>query len=276
MTDGFPTSRELTVLVVEDQVLLLDSLTRAIGAGEGLRVVGGLTSALDAVEACRRLHPDVVLMDVCTDGGASGISACRELTRRCPGTRVVLMTAMPDVSFPAEARAAGAASFVYKNVSTGELLGVLRSTAEGYSTYPERRSLPFLGYNELTEREVAVLRETCAGRTRAEIAEVFGLSENTIKANISSILTKTGYPSITRLALYALSSGFIVTDGPGDPHEAAGAPDASGSAGVEAVSASSPSSRSGCSCTGPRQVCRCSRRPARGRAPAVAPGAPGR
>lgn len=203
---------EYSVLVVEDQMLLLDSLVKTINAAEGLRVCGGLVSALDAVEACQRLRPDLLLMDICTDGGASGLEACAEATRRAPDTKVVLMTAMPDLSFPEEARRAGAASFVYKDVSAKELTALLRSTAEGYSTYPARPSIPFLGYNELTDREIAVLRETCAGRTRAEIADAFGLSENTIKSNISSILTKTGYRSITRLALYAISSGFIVVN----------------------------------------------------------------
>lgn len=203
---------QLTVLVIEDQLLLLDSLVRTIGETEDMRVVGGLTSALDAVEAVRRIDPDLVLMDVCTDSGASGLTACAELTRRFPRTRVVLMTAMPDLSFPQAAREAGAASFVYKNISADELVSVLRSTVQGYSTYPTRQSLPFLGYNELTEREIAVLRETCAGRTRAQIAQRFGLSENTIKANISSILTKTGYRSITRLALFAIASGYIVVN----------------------------------------------------------------
>lgn len=206
-------SQARSVLIVEDQMLLLDSLVRTINAHESLRVVGGLTSALDAVEACLRLRPDLLLMDVCTDGGASGLAACREVTTAVPATRVVLMTAMPDFSFPEQARAAGAASFIYKDVSSTELTAVLLSTAEGYSTYPARSTTPFLGYNELSDREIAVLRETCAGRTRAEIAEKFGLSENTIKSNISSILTKTGFRSITRLALYAISSGFIVVDG---------------------------------------------------------------
>ena len=189
-------SQARSVLIVEDQMLLLDSLVRTINAHESLRVVGGLTSALDAVEACLRLRPDLLLMDVCTDGGASGLAACREVTTAVPATRVVLMTAMPDFSFPEQARAAGAASFIYKDVSSAELTAVLLSTAEGYSTYPARSTTPFLGYNELSDREIAVLRETCAGRTRAEIAEKFGLSENTIKSNISSILTKTGFRSI--------------------------------------------------------------------------------
>ncbi|MCI6556744.1 response regulator transcription factor [Schaalia hyovaginalis] len=201
-----------SVLVVEDQMLLLDALVKTINAHEDLEVIGGIVSALDAVEACARLRPDLLLMDICTDGGASGLAACKEVVRTVPSTRVVLMTAMPDLTFPEEARKAGAVSFIYKDVSSQELTSVLKASAEGYSTYPARPSIPFLGYNELTEREIAVLRQTCAGRTRAEIADLFGLSENTIKTNISSILTKTGFRSITRLALYAMSSGYIVVD----------------------------------------------------------------
>lgn len=203
----------LAVLVVEDQQLMLDSLVGLLEGQEDFRVVGSLRDAAEAMEFITKNPVDMVLMDVCTLDGNSGITAAAGLREKFADLKIVLMTAMPDVSFVQDAKAAGANSFVYKDVSSEQLLTVLRSTGEGYSTFPEPPTMPFLGYNTLTERELQVLRDTCAGMSRKEIADAHNLSENTIKATISSILTKTGYQSIAKLAIHAISNGFVVVMG---------------------------------------------------------------
>lgn len=210
-------SDAMRIIVVEDQTLLLDSLAAALDEQEDMEVVDKLTDARQAPERCRELQPDLILMDVCTDGGSSGFDAARIIRRDLPDIKVVMMTAMPDLSFIETAKEAGAHSFIYKNIQTSELLSVLRSTNDNYSTFPKDPEMPILGYNKLNDREIQVLREVCKGLTRKEIAESHNLSENTIKATISSILTKTGYSSISRLAMYALSSGFIVVGDEGAP-----------------------------------------------------------
>ena len=202
------------MIIVEDQRMLLDSLSAAIDQENDFQVVAKLTDAADVDAACYRLHPDLVLMDVCTEHGSCGIDAARNIVSNHPNVKIVIMTAMPDLSFISRARDAGAHSFVYKNLSTAELIGVLRSAIEGYSTFPTEPTMPLLGANRLTERELRILRLVCSGHSRAEIAEQLSLSENTIKANISSVLTKTGFSSIAKLALYAISSGFIVPNQP--------------------------------------------------------------
>ncbi|MDO5747151.1 MAG: response regulator transcription factor [Actinomycetaceae bacterium] len=202
----------MKVIVVEDQKLLLDSLVDTLEQEDDMEVVARLYDAAKVDDACATYQPDLVLMDVCTENGSSGIRATERLQKSFPHIKVVLMTGMADISFVQQAKEAGASSFIYKNISTKELLYVLRSTASDYSTFPQEQTMPVLGYNKLTEREIDVLRSVCSGLTRKEIAEELQVSENTIKASISSILTKTGFPSISRLAIYALSSGFIVTE----------------------------------------------------------------
>ncbi|MDO5671522.1 MAG: response regulator transcription factor [Actinomycetaceae bacterium] len=207
------------IVVVEDQLVLLDSLARALEAEEDFEVVATLQDPATLPQAVEKNNANMVLMDVCTVDGPVGLEAAAKLNASHPDVTVVLMTAMPDVTFVDAAKQAGVTSFVYKNIHTSELLSILRSSANDYSIYPPEPKIPALGYNELSEREIEVLRLVCAGFTRKEIADRMTLSENTIKSNISSILTKTGYQSIARLALYALSSGFIVVDQVAPPTE---------------------------------------------------------
>ena len=120
------------------------------------------------------------------------------------------MTGLPEITFVERAREAGVDSFVYKNVGTSELLGIIRSTMEGYSTFPlAKRSIIPDGV-ELTPVEIDILRLVCESKTRKEIAQELYLSEGTVKRHISEILAKTGYDNILRLAVHAVSNGLIV------------------------------------------------------------------
>lgn len=199
----------MRVLIVEDQVMLRDSLAVAISAQDDMEVVGKLANASKALELVERQGVELVLMDVCTENDMSGIAATRIIKEAHPEVRVVIMTGMPEVTFVSQARDAHADSFVYKNVSTSELLSVMRSTMEGYSTYPAtRRELP--GYMDLTDEELQILRLVCETKSRKEIAAELLLSEGTVKRRISDILAKTGYDSVMKLAVHAVSNGWIV------------------------------------------------------------------
>ena len=97
-----------------------------------------------------------------------------------------------------------------KNVGTNDLLGIIRSTMEGYSTFPRAQQSIFSDAAALTDVEVDILRLVCETKTRKEIAQELFLSEGTVKRHISEILAKTGYDNILRLAVHAVSSGLIV------------------------------------------------------------------
>ena len=104
---------------------------------------------------------------------------------------------------------AGADGFVYKDISTTDLLTIIRSTMAGYSTFPSERTGD-LSDSGLTQEEVRIVRLFCEAKSRREIAQELCLSEGTVKRRISEILAKTGYDSILHLAVDAISKGYIV------------------------------------------------------------------
>lgn len=113
------------LIIVEDQELLLDALAHSPSLEQDFRVISRLRSAADADAEVSRLHPDLVLMDVCTLDGESGIDACARLRAAHPELPIVLMTAMPDITFLEGAKTAGATAFVYKDMPADELVTVL-------------------------------------------------------------------------------------------------------------------------------------------------------
>ena len=200
----------ISIILVEDQAMLRESLEHTLNDQEDMTVVAALSDAADSIDAVARTQADCVLMDVCTKNDSSGIVAARKIKEAHPETRVIIMTGMPEITFIEQAREAEADSFVYKNVGTSDLLSIVRSTMEGYSTYPAQKQSVFSGTAALTDIEIDILRLVCETKTRKEIAAELYLSEGTVKRHISEILAKTGYDNILRLAVHAVSSGLIV------------------------------------------------------------------
>ena len=96
------------------------------------------------------------------------------------------------------------------NSVAGALAGVIRDTCAGKSVYPGRRE-EVLNFGELTRREREVLTLICDGLSRREIAERLNITINSVKTHFSNILSKTGYESVAKLAIFAVSNGFINT-----------------------------------------------------------------
>lgn len=200
----------IEIVIVEDQTMLRDSLAQTIDAQDDMKVVSAIADAALALDEVEKTGATCALLDVCTENDASGIVAARHIKEACPEVRVVIMTGMPEITFIEQAHAVGVDSFVYKNMGTSDLLGIIRSTMEGYSTFPRAQQSIFSDTAALTDIEIDILRLVCETKTRKEIAQELYLSEGTVKRHISDILAKTGYDSILRLAVHAVSSGLIV------------------------------------------------------------------
>ena len=125
----------ITIVIVEDQGILRESLACTLNLQEDMQVARALSDAADALDVVRETNANLALLDVCTENGSSGIAAAKQIHEACPDTKIVIMTGMPEITFIEQAKLAGADSFVYKNVGTEELLGIIRSTANGYSTF---------------------------------------------------------------------------------------------------------------------------------------------
>ena len=198
------------VLIVEDHVSMRESLTTALMAAGDFVVVGEVPNADYALDFCKHLHPDLVLMDVCTEGGASGLQAVEAIHNNCTDIKIIVMTAFYEVTYSPRAKAAGANGFVYKSRSLHYFLEVAREVMAGGSSFPEPKTIPMpQGEAPLTDREMEVLRLMCKHMTNKEIAQELFISENTVKYHKMNMLGKTGFSKAVDLAFYMISNGWI-------------------------------------------------------------------
>jgi DNA-binding NarL/FixJ family response regulator len=201
----------INIILVEDQVLLRDALAKIIDGQEDMKVAGFTADADKAPELCRVLAPDLALIDVVTEGKANGITAAALIRREMPEVKIVIMTSLPEITFLDAARQAGAHSFIYKDSDSDHVLHVIRGTMKGKGTYPGPDD-EAIARTRFSEVEIKVIRLVCQGKKRSEISVVLHMSESSVKAVISDILTKTGFDSITKFSMYALAHGFIVPE----------------------------------------------------------------
>lgn len=200
----------IKVLIVEDHASMRESLTAALTASGEFLIVGEVASADYALDFCKRLHPDMVLMDVCTEGGASGLEAVETIRQYDADIRIIVMTAFDEISYIPRAKAAGANGFVYKSKSLNCFLEVAREVMAGGSCFPEPKTIPLpQGEAPLTDREMEVLRLMCKHMTNKEIAKELFISENTVKYHKMNMLGKTGFSKAVDLAFYMIANGWI-------------------------------------------------------------------
>jgi len=201
----------IKILIVEDQVMLRESLERVIGGQNDMEIVGSTDDATKTPELCRELQPELVLMDIVTKNNASGITYTAQIRAEFPDIKIVIMTGFSEITFIDEARKAGAHSYVYKNSGYEHLFYVIRNTMQGNGIYPGPENRLSLDA-QFNERELSVIRLVCKGKSRTEIVTELGLSEAVVKRIISAILEKTEFDNIMKFAIYAVSRGLIVPD----------------------------------------------------------------
>ena len=199
-----------TILIVDDHESMRDSLASAFEKAEGFRTAGGIPSAAFALAYCEKLKPDLVMMDICTENGASGLDAAQAIKKAYPEIKVIVMTAFEEISYVPRAKAAGADAFIYKSRSLGSFVETAKAVIAGDTCFPEPKTFPMPeGEAPLTVREMEVLRLLCRHMTNKEIAAELYISENTVKFHKANMLAKTGFSKTVDLAFYMISSGWI-------------------------------------------------------------------
>ena len=187
------------VLVVDDHQTFADLLDVALSGQPDLECVGVATDLDDAMEQVDRLRPDLVVMDVQFGSDSrDGISATAQITARHASTRVVLLTGAPSKEVLRRAAAAGACSVIAKDGSLDELLGAVRSArAGGMVVHPEMLRKLLVEIPEqrvaqprLTGREADVLAMLELGVDTRGIARELGISLNTCRGYVKSLLAK--------------------------------------------------------------------------------------
>ena len=198
------------VMIVDDHESVCDSLAHALTETGEFSVVGRLSSANHALIYCDRLKPDLVLMDVCTEGGASGLEATMKIRVKYPETKIIVMSGFDEITYAPRARDAGARAFVFKSRSLDYFVEVAFGVMRGETYYPAGKTIPLpQGEAPLTEREMEVLRLMCKHLTSKEIADELFISENTVKYHKANMLAKTGFAKAVDLAFYIITNGWI-------------------------------------------------------------------
>ena len=198
------------IIVVEDQGILRDSISYQLDKNEYV-VIDKISDANLAYDSVKRYNPDLILMDIYTENGNSGLEAAKLIKRDFPNVKIIIMTGLPEISSIKKAKEAKVDSFIYKNTSGSELLSIISSTLNGYHIFPQEENNQFNEF-ALTKRELEILQLICNGLDQKEISDKLCLSINTIKTHISSLLSKTGFDSVHKLAIYAVSKGYILTN----------------------------------------------------------------
>lgn len=199
----------MKIIICEDQKILLDGLASSLGKEKTFEIIALLSSADDILPTLEEKGGDIVLTDIITDNKKNSLEVVESIRAKFPNVKIIAITGFPDITFMETAHKVGVNSFVYKNISTQELISVIKNTYAGYSVYPTSDNTKDMVLSTLSETELTIVRLYCSGKERDEIAEELFMSKSSLKAHISSILQKTGFPSIARVAIYAVSAGLI-------------------------------------------------------------------
>jgi two-component system, NarL family, response regulator NreC len=209
-------TRRITLLLADDHAVVRSGLRLLLEAEPGHEVVAEAATAEDALRYTRAHRPDVLVLDLNMPGRPS-LEVIPEIRAAAADTAIVVLTMQEDPAFAREALRAGALGYVLKEAADEELLQAVRLAAQG-ETYLNPRlgarlaaepPVPAGPPDDLTEREVEVLRLIALGHTNNEIAGQLYLSVRTIESHRAHIQQKIRRTSRAELVHYALEHGFV-------------------------------------------------------------------
>ncbi len=200
----------IRVLIVDDHRTLRDSLTRLFEDKDNYQVVGQLSNAEQAVCFCQNQAINLVIMDVCTEAGSSGLDAADKIRKQNAKIKIIVMSGFNEITYTERAKQIGANAFVYKSKSLDFFEKTIDAVIAGQNYFPQPKKIAFpKGNAPLTVREMEILKLLCKHKKRREIAEELFISEMTVKRHISNMLLKTGFNDSVELAFYMISNGWI-------------------------------------------------------------------
>jgi DNA-binding NarL/FixJ family response regulator len=221
----------ISVLIVDDQELVRAGFRKLLDSDDNLRVVGDASDGIQALAECRRLRPDVVLMDIRMPN-MDGIQATQQLGQS-PDTsaiQVLILTTYDLDEYVFDALRAGASGFLLKDSPPDALIAAISTVARGdallapsvtrrliaeFARRPAKTAGPVL--TQLSPREREVLALVASGLSNHDIAAELFLSEATIKTHVGSILTKLGCRDRVQAVVAAYEAGLVE---PGHTHQA--------------------------------------------------------
>lgn len=204
---------KIKVAIVDDHHMVRKGLLFFFKTQTDIEVVGEAANGKEAIDMIIRMNPDIVLMDLSMPD-MNGVEATKELLKRNPSIKIVVVTSYADQDHVIPAIQAGAKAYHLKDVEPEELVETIREVYYGKSKLdPKIISLVFdhmsvsnekEKLNRLTKREADVLKEIAKGKSNKEIASSLFITEKTVKTHVSNLLSKLELSDRTQAALFAV------------------------------------------------------------------------
>jgi DNA-binding NarL/FixJ family response regulator len=217
------------VMIVDDHPLFLQGLRRVLGAEDDINVVGAATDGHEALDMAHQLTPHVVLLDINLPS-MNGMQVARQLKADLPNTAIVMLTAYHDENQVFHAVRAGASAYYPKDVDPDTLIEAIHQVSQGLYVIEEhvlskpemaewvtQKFVEFDAFWEgaedmfmpLSDREMDILQLITRGMSNKQVALELGISHQTVKNHMTSILRKLAVNDRTQAAVYALRKGWI-------------------------------------------------------------------
>lgn len=210
MKDG-----KYSVMIVEDQQMPKTLFSHYIETSSHFYLQIAIENASIADIVCTRTPVDLILMDVVTENGESGLTAAEKIKKKFPKIKIIIVTSMPECSYIKRAKKIGIEGFWYKEVNEQPILSIMERVMQGEIVYPKQLQPVKVGLalsTEFTEKELEILRLILGGYSNIEIAKKLGVSPGVIKNHVADMLLKTGFRSRTQLAVRTRETGLVILD----------------------------------------------------------------
>lgn len=219
-------AKRLKILLAEDHEWARVGLSLSIEAKSTYQIVAESENGQQAVEAARREHPDIVLMDI-EMPVMDGLSAARQIKQEFPDMKIVMLTSHKDQHLIAEALSCGANAYCMKDIKIDRLIQVLEMVADGATWFDpaindmlmqillgkvpkeEVQSFDASDMPDLTERELDVLELIVQGKNNKDIADQLSITIHTVKIHVGNIIQKMGVSDRTQVAIKALQQRLV-------------------------------------------------------------------
>lgn len=211
----------IKVLLVDDHEMVRIGLAAVLDTEEGIEVVGEASNGLDGIRLAQSYKPDVVLMDLVMDG-MDGVETTAKLLEIHPDCKVIVLTSFIDDSKIYPVIEAGAFSYLLKTSRASEIAEAIRAAARGQSVLESQVAAKMMNrfrapkqqeevrlHDELTDREMDVLKRVALGKSNQEIADELFIGVKTVKFHVTNIFNKLHVEDRTQAAIYAHRQGIV-------------------------------------------------------------------
>ncbi len=219
--------REIRILIADDHTIVREGLRKLLDDESGIEVVGEATDGRDAVAKAIDLLPDIVIMDLSMPG-LHGLEATRQICKRSPKTRVLILSMHKNEAYVLQALQSGASGYILKDSASEEVVGAIHAVSKGDSYLSPaisrvviedylRVSSPGQGgaktlYDTLTVREREIFQLLAEGLKNQEIAERLHVSVKTVETHRAHIMEKLNLNNIAELVKYSIEIGIVQLD----------------------------------------------------------------